>query len=858
MKVIVVGNGMVGHQFVESMLELKKEMADSSSAIHLTVFSEEARLAYDRVQLSKYFSGASADDLMLTSEDYYQENNIEFYTQSRIANIDREAKQVTTESGDTFEYDKLVLATGSFPFVPPIPGKDQDHCLVYRTIEDLEAIEASAKVSKTGVVLGGGLLGLEAANALKQAGLETHVVEFAPKLMAVQLDDDGANLLRKKIESLDVQVHTEKNTKEIVAGKTSRYRMEFADGSSLETDMILFSAGIRPQDALAREFDIAIGERGGIMIDDSCVTSDENIYAIGECALWGGMIYGLVAPGYQMAKVAANHIVNDNNEKQFQGADMSTKLKLLGVDVASIGDAHGRTEGSLSYVYSNPIEEVYKRLIVSADGKKLLGAVLIGDVEAYGTLLQYKLNDMDLPAAPEGLIVPVGDGEESASLGVAALPESAQICSCYDVSKGDIQGAVQGGCCSMGDIKESTQAATGCGGCAALVKQVLDSELESLGVEVNNHICEHFEYSRQELADIIRVEGYQNFYEVLDKHGSGHGCEICKPAIGSILASFNNEYILKDEHIGLQDTNDQYMGNMQKDGTYSIVPRIAAGEITPDRLIVLGEVAKKYNLYTKITGGQRVDLFGAQLHELPEIWKILIDAGFETGHAYGKSVRTVKSCVGSTWCRYGVDDSVAMALTIENRYKGLRSPHKLKFAVSGCTRECAEAQSKDIGVIATENGWNLYVCGNGGMRPRHADLFATDLTDEQLIKYIDRVLMFYIRTADRLQRTSVWLENLEGGLDYLKQVVLDDSLSIGETLEADMDKVVDAYQCEWKTTIEDPEKVKRFKHFVNSDKTDDNLFYVAEREQPRPVNEAEKEQLESVGAKHNRIELVEA
>ncbi|WP_221798363.1 nitrite reductase large subunit NirB [Oceanobacter mangrovi] len=844
-RIVVVGNGMVGHNFINTLVT-----SDHASEFEILTFSEEPRLAYDRVQLSKYFSGYSAADLALVTESEYQSQGIVYTLNDKVVAIDSHAKIITTASGRKEGYDKLVLATGSFPFVPPIPGKDQDHCLVYRTIDDLEAISASAEVSKTGVVVGGGLLGLEAANALKQAGLETHVVEFAPRLMAVQLDEGGGKLLRRKIEELGVQVHTEKNTKEIVAGEECRYRMNFADGSFLETDMILFSAGIRPQDELARQFGLDIGERGGIVVNDYCQTSNDDIYAIGECALWDNKIYGLVAPGYQMAKVAFNHIVSnllthEESAVSFQGADMSTKLKLLGVDVASIGDAHGLTAGAQSYVFNDDIAEVYKRLIVSADGKKLLGAVLVGDVEAYGTLLQLKLNDMDIPGNPAALILPATDGAEPVGLGVSALPETAQICSCFDVSKGDIQKAVQGGCCSMPDLKAATKASSGCGGCAALVKQVMDAEMASLGMEVNTDLCEHFAHTRRELADIIRVKGYTRFEQVLEGHGHGHGCEICKPTIGSILASFHNEYVLKDEHIGLQDTNDIFLGNMQKDGTYSIVPRIAGGEITPDKLIVLGEIARDYDLYTKITGGQRIDLFGAQLHQLPEIWQKLVAAGFETGHAYGKSVRTVKSCVGSTWCRYGVLDSVSMAIAIEDRYKGLRAPHKIKFAVSGCTRECAEAQSKDIGVIATETGWNLYVCGNGGMRPRHADLFATDLDDETLIKYIDRVLMFYVRTGDRLQRTSVWMENMEGGLDYLKQVVINDSLGICTELEDNMTRIVGSYQCEWKTTLENPDKLKRFQHFINADEADSNLYYVRERGQRRPATEAE------------RIELVE-
>jgi nitrite reductase (NADH) large subunit len=843
-RIIVVGNGMVGHNFIDAI-------ATSEVANHYEIitFSEEPRLAYDRVQLSKYFSGSTAEDLALTTEDYYQDKGINYILNDKVVEINSEEKFVVTANGRKEFYDKLILATGSYPFVPPIPGKDQDHCLVYRTIEDLEAIAASAAASKVGVVVGGGLLGLEAANAVKEAGVKTHVVEFAPQLMAVQLDPAGGALLRTKIEELGVEVHTGKNTTEIVAGETSRYRMNFADGTFLETDMILFSAGIRPQDELARQFDLKIGERGGIQINDNCQTSNEDIYAIGECALWGGMIYGLVAPGYNMAKVAFDHIksaTGNGKGLQFKGADMSTKLKLLGVDVASIGDAQGRTPGCLSYVFQDDINQVYKRLIVSADGKKLLGAVLVGEADAYSNLLQVKLNDMDLPKNPEGLILPNLEGAASIGLGVDALPEAATICSCFDVSKGQISAAVQGGCCTMGDIKESTKASTGCGGCAALTKQVMDAELLSLGVEVNNDLCEHFAYTRTELADIVRIKGIKNFQTLLASHGQGHGCEICKPTVGSILASFSNEYILKDEHIGLQDTNDIFLGNMQKDGTYSIVPRIAAGEITPDKLIILGQVAKDYDLYTKITGGQRIDLFGAQLHELPAIWKVLVDAGFETGHAYGKSLRTVKSCVGSTWCRFGVLDSMSMALALEDRYKGLRSPHKIKFGVSGCTRECAEAQSKDIGVIATEGGWNLYVCGNGGMRPRHAELFATDLDDEALMRYIDRVLMFYIRTADRLQRTSVWMENLAGGLDYLREVVIDDKLNIGADLDNEMTTVVGTYQCEWKTTIESPEKLKRFQHFINSDEQDSELAFVRERGQLRPATEVERIELVSL------------
>ena len=831
---IVIGNGMVGHKFLENLVELEQ-----AQNYNITVLCEEPRPAYDRVYLSSYFSGKTADDLSLVSDGFFEKNNIQLKLNSQAEHIDRQGKTVTTQAGEILSYDKLILATGSYPFVPPVPGHERDNCLVYRTIEDLEAITEGAITSKVGVVVGGGLLGLEAAKALHDLGLETHVVEFAPRLMAVQVDEAGGTLLKTKIQELGVRVHTNKNTQNITDGNTCKHKMEFADGESLETDLILFSAGIRPQDAIARRCDLELGPRGGIQINSHCQTSDDNIYAIGECALWGGMIYGLVAPGYNMAKVAAQHLSN-SGDARFDGADMSTKLKLMGVDVASIGDCHAKTEGALSYTYTDEVNQVYKKIVVSADKKRLLGAVMIGDADDYGNLLQMTLNDIELPATPEALILPSLDGAAKPMLGPDALPDSAQICSCFDVSKGSICCSVQEGAQTLGDIKASTKAATGCGGCAALVTQVMNSELANLGVEVNTDICEHFAYTRQDLYNIIRIEGIKSFQDLIGKHGKGHGCEICKPAVGSILASCWNEYVLDDKHIGLQDTNDIYLGNMQKDGTYSVVPRIPGGEITPEGLLVIGQVAKDYGLYTKITGGQRIDLFGAQLHELPEIWRRLVNAGFETGHAYGKSLRTVKSCVGSTWCRYGVDDSMGLTIELENRYKGLRAPHKFKFAVSGCTRECAEAQSKDVGIIATENGWNLYVCGNGGMKPRHTDLLAQGLDKETLIKYIDRFLMFYIKTADRLQRTGVWMDNLDGGIDYLKQVVLEDSLGMANELEEQMAAIVGTYQCEWKTTIESPEKLKRFSHFINANKPDENVQFIKERGQIRPASATER------------------
>ena len=835
---VVIGNGMVGQHFLGGLVE-----NGLTDYYRVVTFSEEPRAAYDRVHLSEYFLGKTEADLSLVPAGFFETSAITIHLGDKAAQIDRAHKRVTSANGIVVDYDKLVIATGSFPFVPPVPGHDRKQCLVYRTIEDLELIQTAARKSKVGAVVGGGLLGLEAAKALRDLGLETHVVEFAPRLMAVQLDDGGGAMLKRKIEDLGVKVHLSKNTTLIDDGERCLHKMNFADGETLETDIILFSAGIRPRDEIARASGLEVGPRGGIVIDNQCRTSDPDIYAIGECALWNGQIFGLVAPGYTMARTVVAHL--SDKDQAFTGADMSTKLKLMGVDVASIGDAHAKTPGALVYTYQDGRSEIYKRLVVSADNKHLLGAVLVGDSNGYSTLLQYCLNGITLPANPDSLILPQRH-DESVGLGPDALPDSAQICSCYAVSKGQVCSAISGGCTTVPALKAETRAAIGCGGCAPLLKAVLECELKKAGVEVNTDICEHFPHTRQDLYNLIRVGQIRTFDELLDKHGQGLGCEVCKQAVGSILASYWNDYILEKPHIGLQDTNDTFLANMQKDGTYSIVPRVTGGEIAPDGLIVLGQVAKKYGLYTKITGGQRVDLFGARVEQLPMIWKELIDAGFESGHAYGKSLRTAKSCVGSTWCRFGVDDSVGLAIELENRYKGLRAPHKIKFAVSGCTRECAEAQGKDIGIIATDGGWNLYVCGNGGMKPRHADLFATNLDKETLIRYIDRVLIFYVRTADRLQRTSVWMENMEGGLDYLKSVVIDDKLGVCKELEEQMQHVIETYQCEWKTTLQDENKLKRFRHFVNNDQPDDNIVFVEERGQIRPASEDEKKHLQLI------------
>ena len=819
---VVVGHGMVGHRLVE---ELRSR--DQSGTWQIVVLGEESRPAYDRVALSSYMDGKSAEDLSLVSHEFLHDPMVTLRLNSGVSAIDRHNQTVSTTDGGQIRYDALVLATGSRPFVPPVPGHDLDGCFVYRTIDDLDAITAASTAGKPGVVIGGGLLGLEAANALRLLDMTPHVVEMAPRLMPLQVDEGGGQVLARLVTDLGLHVHTGAATQSINADENGRVAsVTLADGTTVDTGIVVFSAGVRPRDELAEPAGLDRAERGGILVDDRCRTNDETVWAIGECAAVQGRCYGLVAPGYTMAEVVAAQLLG-KAEQSFPGADMSTKLKLLGVDVASFGDAHATTEGALEVVYANNAAGTYAKLVLSDDAQVLLGGVLVGDASAYSVLRP--LVDRELPAPPEQLLLPAG----GASVDSNALPPDAIVCSCNNVSKADITSAItEQGCADVPGIKGCTKAGTSCGSCVPMLKNLLNE----CGVSTSNALCEHFPQSRAELFEIAQATGITTFSALIEKHGSGRGCDICKPAVASILASLGHGHILEGEQASLQDTNDRFLANLQRNGTYSVVPRVPGGEITPEKLIVIGEVARDFGLYTKITGGQRIDMFGARVEQLPEIWKRLVDAGFESGHAYGKALRTVKSCVGTDWCRYGVQDSVTMAIRLELRYRGLRSPHKLKAGVSGCARECAEARSKDFGVIATEKGWNLYVGGNGGFTPRHAELLAADLDDEQLIRLIDRFLMFYVRTADRLQRTSAWIEAMDDGLEHVRQVVVEDSLGIAGELEAAMAKHVENYADEWAGVLEDPEKLARFVSFVNApDAPDPTISFVEERGQIRPA-----------------------
>ncbi len=682
---------------------------------------------------------------------------------------------MTLATSEVLRYDELVLATGSSAPVPDIPGSE--HARVYRTIDDVDyftrevvRLEASLGRPARVLVAGGGLLGLEAAGGLHRLGAEAAVVHSGSWLMSAQLDEGAGQALGRLIVAQGLTLHLGTRPRSIDLDDAGNVTgVTFTSAQRTSADMVIFAIGISARDELAREAGIELGSRGGVAIGVDCRTSAPHVWAIGEVAAFNDRCTGLVAPSNAMAEVTADRLLG--GQAEFTSVDDATKLKLSGVDVASFGDARAEAEGALEIVYADPARGLYQKLVVSDDAKTLLGGIFVGDAEPYASLRP--MLGRELESEPAAYLSAAG-GSGPANL---SLPDDALVCSCNNVTAGTVREFVNGvhgeSCTDIGTLKECSRAGAQCGSCVPLVKKLMEGELAKSGIAVSKAMCEHFPISRQELFESVRVLELHSFDEIIGRFGTGSGCDICKPAVGSILASQHDAYVLDGGRGALQDTNDRALANMQRDGTYSVVPRIPGGEVTPQKLAVIAQVAIDYGLYTKITGGQRIDLFGARLDQLPEIWRILVDAGFESGQAYGKALRNVKSCVGSTWCRFGVQDAVAMAIQLELRYRGLRAPHKFKFGVSGCARECAEARGKDVGVIATDLGWNMYVGGNGGFQPAHAQLLASDLDDETLIRYIDRYMMYYIRTADRMQRTARWMEELPGGIDHVRDVVVE-------------------------------------------------------------------------------------
>ena len=796
-----------------------------------------------------------------------------------VTEIHPSQKVVSTSRGDTVPYDILVLATGSDALLPRhTPGHDAKGVFVYRTIDDLEKLIAYADGCKgsTGAVVGGGLLGLEAAKAMMD--LETFgkvkLIERNRWVLSRQLDADAGGMVVELVTKLGLDVLLSKRVGKIEVDEENAVKgVVFEDGEKMDCKCLMFGIGIKARDELARRSSIKCADRGGgIVIDPSLMTSHKDVYAIGECASWESQTYGLIAPGIEMADVLAFNLTQAkvHTTRKFKRPDLSTKLKLLGVEVASFGDFFADRDGPKdlpvrriatkknagdgpqdrvrsitdgpppppvkALTYKDPFSAVYKKYLFTLDGKYLLGGMMIGDTKDYVKLVPMVKNHKQLEVPPSEFIIGASKGDDDDA---SDLTNDTQICSCHNVTKGDVAKVVQDGSCkSIGDVKSCTKAGTGCGGCMPLVQSIFNAEMKAMGTEVLNHLCPHFAYSRADLFNIIFVKKLKTFADVMKECGKepeSVGCEACKPALASILASLYNQHIVDKPLHGLQDTNDKFLANIQRNGTFSVIPRVSAGEITADKLIVIGNVAKKYGLYCKITGGQRIDMFGAKKQDLISIWTELVNGGMESGHAYAKSLRTVKSCVGTTWCRFGIGDSVGMAVRLEERYKSIRSPHKLKGGVSGCVRECAEAQNKDFGLIATEKGFNIFVGGNGGAKPRHSELLAKDVPPDDVVPILDRYLMFYMRTADKLQRTARWVEQLPGGIKYLREVVLEDKLGICAELEKQMQELIGTFFCEWTEVINNPERQNAFRQFGNTTDTLETVEKVDERGQSRPA-----------------------
>ncbi|KAF1814019.1 nitrite reductase NiiA [Eremomyces bilateralis CBS 781.70] len=875
-RVVVVGLGMVGIAFMlvfnyavtsntrrsEKLLKLdaKRRVYD------VVAIGEEPHLAYNRVGLTSYFQHREIERLYMKSEEWYKSmpsGSLDYHLHTVATDIDTENKRVTTNRGDKVDYHVLIIATGSTAILPrAIPGYNATGVFVYRTIEDLQNLISFSSAKKgqgqKGIVIGGGLLGLEAAKAMLDLEVyeKVTVVEAMPYVLGRQLNSDSGMMVVEQVKNLGVDVVLGKMVSKLTMAIDGTVTgVQFKDGDEIEGTCVCFAIGVRARDDLAKKSGIQCHERGGIRVGDDLQTTAKDVYAIGECANWKNMCYGLVGPGYEMADLLAFNLtegMTHRKPKSFTEPDMSTKLKLLGIEVASFGDCFAdefgpkwlpdKSSGSdrkdqvKALTYNDPFENIYKKYLFTLDGKYLLGGMMMGDAKDYAKLLAITKQHKQLDTPPGELIIGKPGGDEA----IDTLPDDAQICSCNNVTKKDITTAIrEGSCKSIGDVKSCTKAGTSCGGCLPLVQTIVNKTMAESGEAIQNHLCPHFKHSRADLFYAVMVKRLESFEAIMSEYGtpSSLGCEVCKPAIASILASLFNKHILDPSRKGLQETNDKFLANIQRNGTFSVVPRVPGGEITPKKLAVIARVAEKYNLYCKITGGQRIDMFGARKQNLLAIWTELIEeGGLESGHAYAKALRTVKSCVGTSWCRFGIGDSVGMAIRIENRYKSIRAPHKIKGAVSGCVRECAEAQNKDFGLVATEKGFNIFVGGNGGAQPRHSELLAKDVPVDDVLPILDRYLSFYIRTADRLQRTARWIEGLPGGIQYLRQVILDDKLGICAELEGQMEELVSSYFCEWTETIKNPERRKQFQQFANVNETVDWVEPITERGQQRPSN----------------------
>ncbi|KKK37419.1 nitrite reductase [Mesobacillus campisalis] len=781
-KLVLIGNGMAGVRALEEVLKLDREI------FQITVYGNEPYPNYNRIQLSKVLQGdTSIDDITLNNWNWYKENNITLHPGENVMRIDRKKQIVHTEKGRMERYDKLIIATGSNPFMLPLPGADKEGVIAFRNIEDCKKIMDYSKKYRKAAVIGGGLLGLEAARGLLNLGMEVDVVHIHDYLMERQLDSTAGKLLLKELEQQGMNFLLKKNTAEIL-GRKKVTGLRFTDDSRIKADLIIMAVGIKPNVTLANEAGIPVNR--GILVNDYMETEVPNIYAVGECAEHRGMVYGLVAPLYQQGKAMAKHLCGIEGEG-YQGSILSTQLKVSGVDVFSVGKINEDANTKV-YKMHDDWNGVYKKIMI--ENGKMTGAVLFGDTKDGSRLLNFIKKEADI----EEYLDTAGSETTQVSL-VADMPNEELICGCNGVTKGAIVEAIQSqGLTTVDQVKGCTSASRSCGGCKSLVSELLACTLgDKYNASQKEAICGCTTLSRDEVIHEIREKGLTHIREVMNVLGwESDGCSKCKPALNYYLGMVNP--------LGYEDekearyVNERLHANIQNNGTYSVVPRMYGGVTNSNDLRKIADAADKYQVaMIKVTGGQRIDLLGVKKEDLPKIWA---DLDMPSGSAYAKGLRTVKTCVGESFCRFGTQDSIGMGIRLEKKFEGLNAPHKVKLAVSACPRNCAESGIKDVGVVGVEGAWEMYVGGNGGTHLRQGDLLFKFKDDVALIEMIGAFLQYYRETANYLERTSAWVDRI--GLEHIRGV-LSDRNTVKE-LNARIEEALSIVQDPWKTAIENP------------------------------------------------------
>ncbi|MCM3156908.1 NADPH-nitrite reductase [Bacillus subtilis] len=791
-QLVLVGNGMAGVRAIEEILSVAKD------EFQITIFGAEPHPNYNRILLSKVLQGdTDIKDITLNDWDWYEENNIQLYTNETVIKVDTENKTVITDADRIQPYDELILATGSLPFILPIPGADKKGVTAFRDIKDTDTMLAASKQYKKAAVIGGGLLGLEAARGLLNLGMDVSVIHLAPFLMERQLDATAGRLLQNELEKQGMTFLLEKQTEEIV-GDDRVEGLRFKDGTSIEADLVVMAVGIRPNTTLGAESGIPVNR--GIIVNDYMQTEIPHIYAVGECAEHRGIAYGLVAPLYEQAKVLAKHICGIET-KPYVGSVLSTQLKVSGVEVFSAGDFNESEEKKAIKVFDEQ-DGIYKKIVLR--GNQIVGAVLFGDSSEGNRLFSMIQKEADISETSKISILQPLSQEAGTSI-TAAMSDDEIICGCNGVSKGDIIQAIQEkGCSSTDEIKACTGASRSCGGCKPLVEEILQHTLGSDfdASAQKEAICSCTTLSRDEVVEEIKAKGLSHTREVMNVLGwkTPEGCSKCRPALNYYLGMINpTKY--EDERTS-RFVNERMHANIQKDGTYSVVPRMYGGVTNSTDLRKIADVVDKYEIpLVKMTGGQRIDLIGVKKEDLPKVWE---DLDMPSGYAYGKTLRTVKTCVGEQFCRFGTQDSMALGIALEKKFEGLNTPHKVKMAVSACPRNCAESGIKDLGVVGIDGGWELYVGGNGGTHLRAGDLLMKVKTNEEVLEYAGAYLQYYRETANYLERTSAWLERV--GLSHVQSVLNDPEKR--QELNDRMNETLSVHKDPWKDFLEDKQTSK--------------------------------------------------